>query len=171
MGLDMGDADTVFERCLDACHKIKKVGWARCAIGMLSNSGALTVVPSGLPGCVPQDQEGMPLSLVAQQQRGSDSCASWAAWMRATRPRMMRPLVMHGSLHAALGGATQGRQQHARKGCIVVLHLQVLHSVPSPQEMGDLDGITCFCELAVPLASRLCERLGLPTNSPQVGVE
>lgn len=35
--------------------------------------------------------------------------------------------------------------------------------------MGDLDGITCFCELAVPLASRLCERLGLPTNSPQVG--
>ena len=36
------------------------------------------------------------------------------------------------------------------------------------QEMGDLDGITCFCELAVPLASRLCERLGLPTNSPQV---
>lgn len=39
------------------------------------------------------------------------------------------------------------------------------------QEMGDLDGITCFCELAVPLASRLCERLGLPTNSPQVSLE
>ncbi len=35
--------------------------------------------------------------------------------------------------------------------------------------MGDLDGVTCFCELAVPLASRLCERLGLATNSPQVG--
>lgn len=39
------------------------------------------------------------------------------------------------------------------------------------QEMGDLDGVTCFCELAVPLASRLCERLGLATNSPQVGAE
>lgn len=24
VGLDMGDADTVFERCLEACHKIKK---------------------------------------------------------------------------------------------------------------------------------------------------
>lgn len=38
---------------------------------------------------------------------------------------------------------------------------------PIQQEMGDLDGVTCFCELAVPLASRLCERLGLATNSPQ----
>lgn len=25
VGLDMSDADTVFDRCLDACHKIKKV--------------------------------------------------------------------------------------------------------------------------------------------------
>lgn len=32
-------------------------------------------------------------------------------------------------------------------------------------EVGDLDGITTFCELAVPLASRLAERLGLPCNS------
>lgn len=35
------------------------------------------------------------------------------------------------------------------------------------RELGDLDGVTCFCELAMPLASRLCERLGLATNSPQ----
>ena len=34
------------------------------------------------------------------------------------------------------------------------------------QEMGDLDGVTCFCELAMPLAARLCERLGLASNSP-----
>ena len=33
--------------------------------------------------------------------------------------------------------------------------------------MGDLDGITTFCELAVPLASRLAEALGLPHNSVQ----
>lgn len=25
VGLDMSDGDTVFDRCLDACHKIKKV--------------------------------------------------------------------------------------------------------------------------------------------------
>ena len=34
------------------------------------------------------------------------------------------------------------------------------------QELGELDGIACFCELAVPLATRLAEHLGLPTNSP-----
>ena len=33
------------------------------------------------------------------------------------------------------------------------------------KEVGDLDGITTFCELAVPLASRLAEALGLPHNS------
>lgn len=27
--------------------------------------------------------------------------------------------------------------------------------------------MACFCELAMPLASRLCERLGLATNSPE----
>ncbi|KAL4430749.1 hypothetical protein ABPG75_006005 [Micractinium tetrahymenae] len=43
--------------------------------------------------------------------------------------------------------------------------LDVCHKIK--KEMGDLDGVTCFCELAVPLASRLCERLGLATNSPQ----
>jgi hypothetical protein len=34
-------------------------------------------------------------------------------------------------------------------------------------EVGELDGVTTFCELAVPLASRLAEKLGLPHNSPQ----
>ncbi|PNH05740.1 hypothetical protein TSOC_007967 [Tetrabaena socialis] len=33
--------------------------------------------------------------------------------------------------------------------------------------IGELDGITTFCEMAVPLASRLAEKLGLPTNTPQ----
>ncbi|KXZ47333.1 hypothetical protein GPECTOR_36g58 [Gonium pectorale] len=33
--------------------------------------------------------------------------------------------------------------------------------------VGMLDGITTFCEMAVPLASRLAEALGLPANSPQ----
>lgn len=32
-------------------------------------------------------------------------------------------------------------------------------------EVGELDGVTTFCEIAVPLASRLAERLGLPGNS------
>lgn len=32
-------------------------------------------------------------------------------------------------------------------------------------EVGELDGVTTFCEIAVPLASRLAERLGLPCNS------
>ncbi len=33
--------------------------------------------------------------------------------------------------------------------------------------IGELDGITTFCEMAVPLASRLAEKLGLPGNSPE----
>ncbi|KAG2443559.1 hypothetical protein HXX76_001911 [Chlamydomonas incerta] len=33
--------------------------------------------------------------------------------------------------------------------------------------IGELDGITTFCEMAVPLASRLAEGLGLPCNTPQ----
>jgi hypothetical protein len=35
----------------------------------------------------------------------------------------------------------------------------------SAADVGELDGITTFCEIAVPLASRLAERLGLPANS------
>ncbi len=33
-------------------------------------------------------------------------------------------------------------------------------------QVGELDAITTFCELAVPLASRLAEKLGLPHNTP-----
>ncbi len=33
------------------------------------------------------------------------------------------------------------------------------------KQLGDLDGITTFCEMAVPLCSRLAEHLGLPHNS------
>ena len=32
--------------------------------------------------------------------------------------------------------------------------------------MGELDGVTTFCELAVPLAVRIAEKLGLPHNTP-----
>ena len=34
------------------------------------------------------------------------------------------------------------------------------------QELGELDGMCTFCEMAVPLVSRLAEKLGLPSNSP-----
>lgn len=33
--------------------------------------------------------------------------------------------------------------------------------------LGGLDGVTTFCEMAVPLVSRLAEALGLPGNTPQ----
>ncbi|GBF94434.1 hypothetical protein Rsub_07248 [Raphidocelis subcapitata] len=33
-------------------------------------------------------------------------------------------------------------------------------------KLGGLDGITTFCEMAVPLVARLAEKLGLPGNSP-----
>jgi biotin carboxylase len=33
--------------------------------------------------------------------------------------------------------------------------------------MGELDGVTTFCELAVPLVARLAEWLGLPSNTPE----
>jgi carnosine synthase len=34
------------------------------------------------------------------------------------------------------------------------------------KDLGDVDGVATFCELAVPLVSRLAERLGLPGNTP-----
>jgi hypothetical protein len=34
-------------------------------------------------------------------------------------------------------------------------------------KLGGLDGITTFCEMAVPLAARLAEKLGLPGNTPE----
>ncbi|GFR47370.1 hypothetical protein Agub_g9079 [Astrephomene gubernaculifera] len=43
--------------------------------------------------------------------------------------------------------------------------LQALRDVRS--RLGVLDGITTFCEMAVPLASRLAEKLGLPGNTPE----
>lgn len=33
--------------------------------------------------------------------------------------------------------------------------------------LGGLDGITTFCEMAVPLVARLTEALGLPGNTPE----
>ena len=35
-----------------------------------------------------------------------------------------------------------------------------------PQEFGELDGVCTFCEMAVPLVSRLAEKFGLPGNTP-----
>lgn len=34
-------------------------------------------------------------------------------------------------------------------------------------KLGGLDGITTFCEMAVPLVARLAEKLGLPSNPPE----
>ena len=34
------------------------------------------------------------------------------------------------------------------------------------RDLGDVDGVATFCELAVPLVARLAERLGLPGNTP-----
>ena len=34
------------------------------------------------------------------------------------------------------------------------------------QDIGEVDGVCTFCEMAVPLVSRLAEKLGLPGNSP-----
>ncbi len=33
------------------------------------------------------------------------------------------------------------------------------------QELGELDGICTYCEMAVPLVARLAERFGLPGNT------
>lgn len=34
------------------------------------------------------------------------------------------------------------------------------------QDLGELDGVCTFCEMAVPLVSRITEALGLPGNAP-----
>jgi hypothetical protein len=47
----------------------------------------------------------------------------------------------------------------------IMAHTQAIKRASA--EVGELDGVTTFCELAVPLASRLAEKLGLPHNSPQ----
>ncbi len=36
------------------------------------------------------------------------------------------------------------------------------------QDLGELDGVCTFCEMAVPLVSRIAESLGLSGNSPAV---
>ena len=65
-------------------------------------------------------------------------------------------------------GATNNQTPHASGGAPT-------HSPsPSPlqgiaaaaQELAGLDGVTTFCEMAVPLAARLAEKLGLPGNLP-----
>ena len=42
---------------------------------------------------------------------------------------------------------------------------QAIREVQS--KVGEIDGITTFCEMAVPLAARLAEKFGLPGNTPQ----
>lgn len=34
------------------------------------------------------------------------------------------------------------------------------------QDLGELDGVCTFCEMAVPLVARIAEALGLPGNAP-----
>lgn len=34
------------------------------------------------------------------------------------------------------------------------------------QDLGELDGVCTFCEMAVPLVARIAETLGLPGNAP-----
>jgi carnosine synthase len=42
--------------------------------------------------------------------------------------------------------------------------MQALRDAAMP--LGGLDGVTTFCEMAVPLVARLAEGLGLPGNTP-----
>jgi hypothetical protein len=46
----------------------------------------------------------------------------------------------------------------------VCIDLQAIRAASA--ELGGLDGITTFCEMAVPLVARLTEALGLPGNTP-----
>ncbi len=58
------------------------------------------------------------------------------------------------------------------------IYLEVGHIPPHPptptptpgpaQELGELDGVLSFSEMAMPLVARLTEQLGLPGNTPQV---
>lgn len=51
--------------------------------------------------------------------------------------------------------------------CLSVCHccLQAIRAASA--RIGGLDGVTTFCELAVPLVARLSEALGLPGNTPE----
>ncbi len=54
---------------------------------------------------------------------------------------------------------------------LYVLHMWRAHSHAqairrATAQVGELDAVTTFCELAVPLASRLAEKLGMPHNTP-----
>lgn len=42
-----------------------------------------------------------------------------------------------------------------------------LSPTPRRQELGELDGVLSFSEMAMPLVARLTEQLGLPGNSAQ----
>ena len=50
-------------------------------------------------------------------------------------------------------------------GLSLLMKMKATHLVLL-QGFGELDGICTFCEMAVPLATRLAEKLGLPGNTP-----
>lgn len=61
-------------------------------------------------------------------------------------------------------------QAHSSKSTFLTIspppHITTTQGIKTASKsVGELDGITTFCEMAVPLASRLAEHLGLPHNS------
>lgn len=55
-----------------------------------------------------------------------------------------------------------------REGPLIRCMCQCLQAIRAASAaLGGLDGVTTFCEMAVPLVSRLAEALGLPGNTPE----
>eukprot|EP00887_Chlorella_sp_A99_P000177 scaffold13.g177.t1 len=89
---------------------------------------------------------------------------------RSMEGRKLRRHVLRGAVVVFITAGYSGKRfifERAKElGCRLVFDRCLEAIQAARRQLGDLDGIACFSELAVPLASRLQERLGLPCNSP-----
>lgn len=99
VGLDMSDADTVFDRCLDACHKIRKV-----RLGRAPTPPALAAPAGGLAA----------LELLLQDVRAAGHFL--LAGVHMARPeRRMRPRT---AVQLQRGSASPGVDRSCTGPCV-----------------------------------------------------
>ena len=147
VGLDFADADTVYNRCVDAIQAIKKVPDRRSE---LAHPPSSTDTPNA------RNCAGAGNSI----QRGAYIFESVRQTMSL---RSVSTLLCCSEAGALLLGPVRPLGQSC---CPWVSTCASSACHRWLQDFGELDGMCTFSEMAVPLVSRLTERFGLPGNTP-----
>ena len=161
IGLDMSDAESVFQRCLDSINTVREVGDALQAC--MVRSSHLQQLRFQI--CHPQKlglggllgTSGAPLPPVRcnlLMRTSSGSCSGRCAWQYSIK--LLLGVAVGPQAGSLFGRLCYGSTQPS------------LGSSMWLQELGTVDGVLSFCEMAQPLVARLAEHLGLPANSPEV---